>query len=237
MWCPVEEGSKWTRYDYISQGPKRLHILSIMKCVKAPACPFCHEVNPWVTSMQFPRRKQERMSENHRHRPFIRNAINNIFYRFIFETEKFNITNINWIKSSLVNQCLQEPREHLETDLCTHLGGGISSNVVLFNYGNKLPLASVLSNGSLKSFNNNYEPLPFFRDVLNSIREIFLIKIEPTFSCFLISPTPAKMRERRKLNTKTCWNLWISSFQGVTGSMKQQWRRLLRWFFPICSGL
>lgn len=54
------------------------------------------------------------------HRLFICKEINNIFYRFIFKTEKFNITNFNWIKFSIVNQFLQEPREHLDTDLCTH---------------------------------------------------------------------------------------------------------------------
>ena len=48
------------------------------------------------------------------------------------------------------------------------VGVGTSSNVVLYNYGNKFPLASVFSNGSLKYFSKNYEPMPFFRDVPNS---------------------------------------------------------------------
>ena len=33
----------------------------------------------------------------------------------------YNITNFRWIKSNLVNQCLQNARENSETDLFTHV--------------------------------------------------------------------------------------------------------------------
>ena len=55
-------------------------------------------------------------------------------------------------------------------------GGGTSSNAIVYNYVNKLAPASVLCNGSSKSFNYHYEPLPSFRDVPSSDRDNLLIK-------------------------------------------------------------
>lgn len=55
-------------------------------------------------------------------------------------------------------------------------GGGASSNAIVYNQGNKLAPASVLCNGSSKSFNYSYDPLPSFRDVPSSDRDNLLIK-------------------------------------------------------------
>jgi serine/threonine-protein phosphatase 2A regulatory subunit B' len=71
------------------------------------------------------------------------------------------------------------PRKQSKSDHnnnSSDVGGGASSNAPLYNYGNKFAPASGVCNGSSQSFNNNYEPLPFFRDVPSSDRENLLIK-------------------------------------------------------------
>lgn len=89
---------------------------------------------------------------------------------------------LSWPKglAVMIKQILGRlPRKQSKSDHqnnSSDVGGGTSSNAVLYNYGNKLPHTSVLSNGSSKSLSNNYEPLPFFRDVPSSDRENLLIK-------------------------------------------------------------
>ena len=72
------------------------------------------------------------------HRPFIRKAINNVFYRFIFETEHHNgIAELLEILGSIINGFalpLKEEHKVTRSDCCTYTSLCLSAGCELAGY-------------------------------------------------------------------------------------------------------